>query len=87
MTGLCSRSYLARCLLTHESCSLLVGRARKRQAQAFDVGVRRGAIVATLVFDLAYLNHLAREISGKGGSRRMRREGGAPKDAEVCSAQ
>lgn len=87
MAGRCSRSYLARCLLTHESCSLLVGGARKRQAQAFDVGVRRGAIVATLVFDLAYLNHLAREISGKGGSRGMRRGGGEQQDAEVRSAQ
>lgn len=69
-------SYLARCLLTHESCSLLVGGARERQTQTFDVGVRRGAIIATLVFDLAYLNHLAREISGKGGGRRTRWRGG-----------
>lgn len=72
MAWLRGLSYLACCLLTHESCSLLVGSARERQTQTFDVGVRRGAIVATLVFDLAYLNHLAREISGKGGGRRMR---------------
>lgn len=67
----CRMSYLTRCLLTHESCSLLVGGARERQTQAFDVGVRRGAIVATLVFDLAYLNHLVREISGEGCGGRM----------------
>lgn len=82
----CHTSYLARCLLTHEPCSLLVGGARKRQTQAFDVGVRRGAIVATLVFDLAYLNHLAREISGNGFGRRMRWRDAEMKEAEVPSS-
>lgn len=62
----CRISYLAPGLLTNESCSLLVGRAGERQTQPFDVGVRRGAIVATLVFDLAYLDHFAREILRMG---------------------
>lgn len=56
-------SYLSRSLLTDETSSLLVGGPSQRQAQAPDVGVRRGAIVATLVLNLADLNHFDREAS------------------------
>lgn len=52
--------YLSCGLLTDEAGGLLVGIASQRQAKALDVGVCRGAIVATLVLDLADLNHLER---------------------------
>lgn len=51
------RTYFPRSLLANEASCLLVGNASQRQAQALDVGVRRGAIVATLILDLAYLDH------------------------------
>lgn len=61
-TGL-RKAHLSCGLLANKTCSLLVGGASQGQAQAFDVGVRRGAIIATLVFDLADLNHLDRGSS------------------------
>lgn len=56
-------SHLSRRLLANKTCSLLVGGASQSQAQAFDVGVRRGAILATLVLDLANLDHVDCESS------------------------
>lgn len=52
------KAHLSCRLLANKTRSLFVGGASQSQAQAFDVGVRRGAIIATLVFDLADLNHL-----------------------------
>lgn len=56
-------SHLSRGLLANKAGSLLVGGASQSQAKALDVSVRRGAIIATLVLDLANLDHLDRESS------------------------
>lgn len=53
--------YLSCALLAYKASCLLICIACQRETQASDVRVRRGAIVAALVFDLAYLHHFVRE--------------------------
>jgi hypothetical protein len=59
-------SYLSSLLLADKATGLLLCCAIGLEAQAFDVCVRRGTIVAVVTLDLADLHHLR---DGKSVSR------------------